>query len=526
VGTVDYTAPERILGGKGDSATDIYSFGCMLFEALTGKLPFDRPANVAKVFAHVNDPVPAVRSIAPAVPEWLDAIVSKAMAKRPEDRFTSAKLLTRALGEALEDLDARERAIAAPTAHSHASAEPAEAPAAPSEATTAPAEAPTAPAGTPSQPSDPREPVRRVATTAEQPAAPPTRLSASPPVEVEPAARAQRRRRTALWAAPVALLVAIGVVAALIASGGSSSPPAASQSSAGTTPASSEVTAISSGLTKLQVTSLGSAPGGIAVTGGGEVWVSLPGIGTVVRLASTGALTRFAVGGSPRLLAAGPAGIWVGNSSSGALELFDAHTGRPIAQSSLTSPPTALATDPGDGSVWAADSSGTVVHVDPSGSLSGQQARVPSPVLGLGWGEGWLWAVNGMATGLIRISLGDASTTTFDTHPRPVSVAFDQGVWTAHSTGDVTRFDPRPGSLNVNTDNRIAPSLDAIGAIENEPSVWTTSKQTRTLYRLSTGTGAPVTGTVRFAGAPVALAVTSSAVWVATGDGNLTAIGF
>jgi hypothetical protein len=216
----------------------------------------------------------------------------------------------------------------------------------------------------------------------------------------------------------------------------------------------------------------------------------------------------------------------VSNSSSGALGLFDAHTGRPIAQSQLTFPPTALATDPGDGSVWAADSSGTVVHVDPSGSLSGQQARVPPPVLGLGLGEGWLWAVNGMSNGLIRISLGDASTTTFDTHPRPVSVAFDQGVWTAHSIGDVTRFDPRPGSLNVNTDNRIAPSLDAIGAIENEPSVWTISKQTRTLYRLSTGTGAPVTGTVRFAGAPAALAVTSSAVWIATGDGNLTAIGF
>ncbi len=550
VGTVDYTAPERVLGGKGDSATDIYSFGCMLFEALTGQLPFDRPTNVAKVFAHVNDPVPAVRSIAPAVPEWLEAIVTKAMAKRPEDRFASAKLLTRALGEALEDLNARERAIAAPTAHSMPSAEPAEAPAAPSEATTvpreappaesargetptapartpaAPGEAPTAPAGTPSQPSDPRDPVRRVATTAEQPAAPPTRLSASPPTEGEPAAPAQRRRRTALWAAPVALLVVIGVVAALIASGGSSSPPASSQSSAGSTPPSNEVTAISSGLTKLQVTSLGSAPGGIAVTGGGDVWVSLPGIGTVVRLASTGVLTRFAVGGSPRLLAAGPAGIWVSNSSSGALALFDAQTGRPIAQSSLTSPPTALAVDPGDGSVWAADSSGTVVHVDASGSLSGQQARVPPPVLGLGWGEGWLWAVNGMSSGLVRISLGDASTTTFDTHARPVSVAFDQGVWTAHSTGDVTRFDPRPGSLNVNTDNRIAPSLDAIGAIENEPAVWATSKQTRTLYRLSTGTGAPVTGTVRFAGAPAALAVTSSAVWVATGDGNLTAIGF
>jgi serine/threonine-protein kinase len=513
VGTVDYMAPERILGGKGDSATDTYSFGCMLFETLTGQLPFDRPTNVAKVFAHVNDPVPSVRSIAPAVPEWLDAIVTKAMAKRPEDRFASAGLLTRALGEALEDLNAREHAIAAPTSHSPA-------PAAPSEAT-------TVPTGTPSQPSEPREPVRRVATTAEQRAAPPTRLAATPPIENGPAAPAQRRRRTALWAAAVALLVGIGVVAALIATGGSSSPPASSQLGNGSTHPSSEVTAISSGLSQLQVTGLGSAPGGLAVTQGGDVWVSLPATGTAVRMASTGARTRFAVGGRPSLVAAGPAGIWLSNSSSGALALFDAQTGRPIAHSPLTSPPTALATDPGDGSAWAADSTGAVVHIDPSGSLAGQQAQIPPPVLGLGWGEGWLWALKGEAGGLVRISLGgDGSTTTFDTRPAPVSVTFDQGVWTAHSTGDVTRFDPRPGVLHINTDNRIAPSLDAINAIENEPSVWATSKQTRTLYRLSTQTGAPVTGTVRFAAAPVALAVTSSAVWVATGDGNLTAIGF
>ena len=151
VGTVDYMAPERILGGKGDPATDIYSFGCMLFEALTGQLPFDRPTNVAKVFAHVNDPVPAVRSIAPAVTEWLDAIVTKAMAKRPEDRFASAGQLTRALGEALDDLNARERAISAPTAH-------AQAPAAPSEATTVPREVPPAEPARGETPTAPGEP--------------------------------------------------------------------------------------------------------------------------------------------------------------------------------------------------------------------------------------------------------------------------------------------------------------------------------------------------------------------------------
>ena len=90
VGTVDYTAPERFEGGKGDAASDIYSLGCVLFEALTGRVPYDRPTTVSKIYAHVHEPIPSARGEARGVPEQLDAIVAKAMAKRPEDRFGSA----------------------------------------------------------------------------------------------------------------------------------------------------------------------------------------------------------------------------------------------------------------------------------------------------------------------------------------------------------------------------------------------------------------------------------------------------
>src|ERR1039457_191672 len=69
VGTIDYTAPERIQGGKGDAASDIYSLGCMLFETLTGHVPFDRPTDVSRLFAHVNDPVPSARDEVAVVPE-------------------------------------------------------------------------------------------------------------------------------------------------------------------------------------------------------------------------------------------------------------------------------------------------------------------------------------------------------------------------------------------------------------------------------------------------------------------------
>jgi serine/threonine-protein kinase len=503
IGTVDYMAPERILGGKGDAASDIYSFGCMLFEVLTGQLPFDRPTQVARVFAHVNDPVPSARAIEPAVPERLDGIVTKAMAKRPEDRFATAGELTRALGEVLDKLDTREQPVAAETVLSEAATQPTEVAPATADAT-------------------------RLGAT-ELVAGDPTHIvAASAAVETQPTVPMNPRRRGWWLGASAVVLAAIAAAAVIALSGGSKH--AASTSSPAATPvrptvaASSEVTSISSGLRKLQTVALGGAPGGVTLAHSGDVWVSVPATGKVVRVAPNRPATSFELGGRPGLIAGGPAGVWVNGSSPGTLDLLDERTAQPIAASPLSSSPTAMTVDPGDGSVWVADSSGSVTHVDRTGGHAGQPARVPSPVSGLGWGEGWVWAVNGRA--LVRISLdGGGSTTTFDTHPGPVSVTFNQGVWTAHTTGHVTRFDPRPSFLDVNTDNRIAPSLDAINAAEQQPAVWAISKQTQTLYRISTQTGAPVTGTVRFASAPVGLAVEGSSVWVATEDGNLTRIG-
>ena len=92
VGTLDYMAPERIEGGRGTPASDIYAFGCMLYETLTGRVPFDRPTGLAKMHAHINDPVPV-----DGLPPSMAPIVTRAMAKRPEDRFGSAAELVAAL---------------------------------------------------------------------------------------------------------------------------------------------------------------------------------------------------------------------------------------------------------------------------------------------------------------------------------------------------------------------------------------------------------------------------------------------
>jgi hypothetical protein len=134
-------------------------------------------------------------------------------------------------------------------------------------------------------------------------------------------------------------------------------------------------------------------------------------------------------------------------------------------------------------------------------------------------GEGhWLWAVAGK---LVRVG---SSSMSFPVGPSPVAVTLNQGVWTAHTNGHVTRFNPIPNYLNVNTDVPVASSLDGISAVENAPAVWAISKQTKTLYRLSTATGAPTTGHATFAGQPVALAATLGGAWVATADGTVTEI--
>jgi serine/threonine protein kinase len=86
VGTVDYMAPEQIEGRKLDARADIYALGCVTYELLSGAVPFPRDSDVAKIFAHVNDPPPRLQG----VPEPLAAAVERAMAKRPEDRFLSA----------------------------------------------------------------------------------------------------------------------------------------------------------------------------------------------------------------------------------------------------------------------------------------------------------------------------------------------------------------------------------------------------------------------------------------------------
>jgi serine/threonine protein kinase len=96
VGTLDYVAPEQIRGGQVDARADVYALGCVLFFLLTGEVPFLRNSDEARLWAHLTEPPRRISAVAPAVPRAFDAVIERALAKAPDDRYPSAGDLGRA----------------------------------------------------------------------------------------------------------------------------------------------------------------------------------------------------------------------------------------------------------------------------------------------------------------------------------------------------------------------------------------------------------------------------------------------
>ncbi|HEX4258644.1 MAG TPA: protein kinase [Streptosporangiaceae bacterium] len=101
LGTPSYMAPEQIQGGTVDGRADQYALACTVFEMLAGAPPFDRDDDMAIVWAHLSDPPPPVSARRPDLPAAVDAVLARALAKAPEDRFPSCLAFAGALRDAL-----------------------------------------------------------------------------------------------------------------------------------------------------------------------------------------------------------------------------------------------------------------------------------------------------------------------------------------------------------------------------------------------------------------------------------------
>jgi predicted Ser/Thr protein kinase len=115
LGTAHYISPEQAAGDKIGPATDIYSLGIVLYEMLTGTLPFTGDSALAVAMRHVSDEVPRPSDLNRDVPDGLDRVVAKATAKAPEDRYANGSDLAAALAASIGPT-ADQPAFAAPTA--------------------------------------------------------------------------------------------------------------------------------------------------------------------------------------------------------------------------------------------------------------------------------------------------------------------------------------------------------------------------------------------------------------------------
>ncbi|WFB08526.1 protein kinase [Streptomyces sp. LX-29] len=247
VGTPQYLSPEQALGRGVDARSDLYSVGIMLFELLTGRLPFDADSPLAIAYAHVQEEPVAPSTINQSIPPAVDALIARVLKKNPNERFPTA--------EAMRDECARVGQTGAspiiisggPPAQSGAGLgaavfPPVDAPAAGAHGVQTPYQAPQGPAGPqgPGQPgsgqysgfgpSTPAPPTHQQGyATTPTPAfqggahTPPPYNATPTPVPSGGGNRDNGNKRVIIGSAVVAALAVIGVIVAIAVSGGGKS---------------------------------------------------------------------------------------------------------------------------------------------------------------------------------------------------------------------------------------------------------------------------------------------------------------
>jgi DNA-binding beta-propeller fold protein YncE len=473
VGTVEYVAPEQVLGEPATPATDIYGLGCVLFFALTGRPPFDAKSEYETMTAHLSEPPPRVTEHVTSAPAALDAVVARALAKDPADRFASA-----------DDL-----AVAARGALTSSAVHAVRAPA-------------------------PRR-SRRLRATAAAPAPAPT-----PPA----VARGRRKR---------AVVLAVGVIAVLAAGGGGIVAASGGDDTAGGAHGRAANGAHSAARTRVAApvasVTVGRGPEGVAVDDG-VVWVGNARDDTLARIdpaRNEVAGEPLEVGDDPDGVAAGSGIVWVASSGDGTLQRVDARSGAAVPGAAEPLGRGAEGVSLGKQLAWAVSSGqDAVVRFD---RATGQRVGAPVGVgdlpVGVFVGANSVWVTNNRDGSVTRIDAATSEilgSTRVGRGPRGVVEAAGS-VWVANAAdGTVSRLDARTG--------RPAGPPIPVGRNPREltfgaGSIWVANTDDSTVSRIDARTGRLIGQPIPVGAEPLGLAFGAGAVWVANhGDGTVTRI--
>jgi DNA-binding beta-propeller fold protein YncE/predicted Ser/Thr protein kinase len=451
IGTVDYLAPEQIRGDQPDARADVYALGCVLYHALTGRPPFREQSDYAKMMAHLEHAPPSVTAAAPGVPAALDAVVRRAMAKSPGDRYASAGDLARAAHAALDEPSAintkrGQTPVGAPAGQRRRTGALAVGGAVVGAAVVAAA---LVVAGGGDGDGGARKPAAKDAGGARAVAS--IRTGRGPEgVAVDGdrvfVANAQDNTLARISAGSNRLAgrpVPVGDDADNVAAGKGivwvTATGAAAVQRLRAQPA-----PVAEGTIPV-----GGRPEGISL-GPQLVWVANSADGTVTRIDRASATKvggPIGVGAKPSGLFVGKDSVWVTNNGDGTVTRID------IASTEIVGAPIRVGRKPrgvveGLGSVWVANSgSNTVTRIDPrSGRVVGKPIRVGRNPREIAVGEGSVWVANNADNTVTRVDprSGRVVGQPIPVGRRPLGVAVGAGaVWVAnHGDGTVTRIRP------------------------------------------------------------------------------------
>ena len=506
VGTLDYVAPEQIQGDRIDGRADVYALAAVLYQALTGTVPYPKDSDVAKLWAHINDPPPSATAAIPDIPQEFDEVIRRGMANDPEERYLSAGDLGRAALAAAEhqELSRAERSVAAGAAapESVEAVPPSSAPVAAPTGAQATSASPTAGGSGTAPPG-----------SAPQTAAPGTAPPGAPPTAPGKAA-GSKRLPMLIGAGVLGLLVIVGVLAIAGVFGGGGDPEPAPPAS---NPAGEVVG---------EPIAVGKKPYDVEVGETGVITANLDDGTLSIINPDDDSVDEVNVGGAPSDVEEGEGGIWTTNFSR-AITRVDPGTGDVSDPITAGGKNASLAA--GEGSVWVTNGEADAIdRVDPSSlETVGKPIAVGKQPFAIDVGDGIVYVGNEEDETVSQVVVGDDKAfSAIDVPARPFGIEYhDPRVYIGTANGEiqVTPFDETStiaGAAVTLPEDTGAVFIDAA-----RESIWTTQPVTNTVTRFTLESGEQIGEPIEVGASPQALGVGDDFVWVANGDdGTVTKI--